>query len=86
MADSKKSFAADIENPALGFISSAIPQERQPEPQRSIAAHRNEAKSKRLQLLIRPSLYRALKQRADEEGNSVNDLINQLLENATKKE
>ena len=46
------------------------------------AAQGAEAKSRRLQLLIQPSLYEAVKARADEEGTSVNDQISSLLREA----
>lgn len=41
-----------------------------------------ETKSKRLQLLIRPSLYDAIKNKSDQTGESVNELINKALEDA----
>lgn len=41
---------------------------------------RIEAKSKRLQLLIKPSLHTALKAKAKAEGDSLNNLINRILE------
>ena len=43
-----------------------------------------EKKSRRLQLLLRPSVYEAVKARALAEGVSVNDLINTILEEAAK--
>ena len=46
------------------------------------AAQGAEAKSRRLQLLIQPSLYEAVKARAAEEGTSVNDQISSLLREA----
>ena len=41
-----------------------------------------EPKSKRLNLLIRPSIYAALQDKAAEQGTSVNDLINNILQGA----
>lgn len=38
-----------------------------------------ESKSKRLNLLIRPSIYEALKDKAQAAGTSVNDYINEIL-------
>lgn len=38
-----------------------------------------EAKTRRLQLLLTPSLYEAVKRRADTEGISVNEIINEIL-------
>ena len=43
------------------------------------AAQGAEAKSRRLQLLIQPSLYEEVKARAEAEGTSVNDQISTLL-------
>ena len=48
-----------------------------------------EAKSKRFNMLIRPSVYNNLKKMAEIKGTSVNDLINKIVEayidNNTKK-
>ena len=41
-----------------------------------------EAKTRRLQLLLTPSLYEAVKERADAEGLSVNETISELLQTA----
>lgn len=41
-----------------------------------------EAKTRRLQLLLTPSLYEAVKGRADAEGLSVNETISELLQQA----
>jgi predicted HicB family RNase H-like nuclease len=43
-------------------------------------AQPKEKKSKRLNLLIRPSIFEELKKIADAEGASVNDLINSIIE------
>ena len=40
-----------------------------------------EAKSKRFNMLIRPSVFANLKQMAENKGTSVNDLINTIVEN-----
>lgn len=39
-----------------------------------------EAKSRRVQLLIKPSVYQKAKEKADAQGISFNELINSLLE------
>ena len=44
-----------------------------------------EAKTRRLQLLLTPSLYEAVKERADAEGLSVNETIGELLMSALSK-
>ena len=41
-----------------------------------------ETKSKRLNLLIRPSVYTALQEKAAEQGTSINNLINDILQGA----
>ena len=43
-----------------------------------------ETKSRRMQLLVQPSLYEAIKARATAEGQSVNELIHSILEAAIK--
>lgn len=45
----------------------------------------HETKSKRVQLLLKPSIFEALKERAVNEHTSVNDLINTLLLNSLKE-
>lgn len=91
---SKKSFKTAL-NPAAQFIS--IP-EAQEEPTPSAAPERLgafeapegykvnpayiEKKTRRLQLLMRPSLYDRLKAKAEAEGQSVNEMIDILLEDA----
>ena len=86
----KKSFKADL-NPAMQFISTPTEDEREkttatapaPEGYKVNPAY-IEKKSRRLQLLMQPSLYDLLKTRAVEEGTSVNNLIHELLERAVK--
>lgn len=43
-----------------------------------------ETKSRRMQLLVQPSLYEAIKARATAEGQSVNELVHSILEAAIK--
>lgn len=45
-----------------------------------------ETKSRRMQLLVQPSLYDAIKARATAEGTSVNELVHSILEAAIKGE
>lgn len=72
-------------NPALQFISTATePDEyepnsftdtvRQPKP-RSYTAPANEIKSRRVQLLIQPSLWKELERIASREGISNNEAV-----------
>ncbi len=44
-----------------------------------------EAKTRRLQLLLTPSLYQAVKERAEAEGISVNETISELLQTALEQ-
>lgn len=87
----KKSFKADL-NPAMQFISPPAAEET-PAPVReeTPAGYKVnplyiEKRSKRLQLLVQPSLYNLIKDRAEAEKCSVNDLIHRVLENAVKGE
>lgn len=86
----KKSFKADL-NPAMQFISTPTEDEREvttataPAPEGyKVNPLYIEKRSKRLQLLIQPSLYDKIKAQADAEGCSVNDLIHRVLEDAVK--
>lgn len=69
-------------NPMAQFTQPATPARQetpaQPEAIR-ISAEKPETKSKRYNLLLYPSLYMKLKERAEETGISINDLINQVL-------
>ena len=72
----KKSF----NNPALNFITTGPA----PAVQANVPMKPNplyvETRSKRLQLLMQPSLHQKLKARAAARGQSLNDLIHQVLE------
>ena len=57
------------------------PSGRNPEPMKR-AAQGGEAKSRRLQLLIQPSLYDRIRDRAEAQGISVNETISELLRQA----
>lgn len=86
MAKTFKEGAAAAINPALSFITPTAPtpaaaeQEQQP----TAAPRAAETKSRRLQVLIKPSTHAEIKRRADLEGISVNEWINAALEAATK--
>ena len=91
----KKSFK-DISNPALQFISSAQPQESSAELEAPITetsatptaprrpAATAEVKSRRVQLVFQPSLYKKVKKAAKGAGLSVNEYVHQILERETK--
>lgn len=80
--------AAATVNPAMQFIDTP---EQQPEPEQgqgqpeqhmslTFAPQRTEPRSKRVQVLLQPSLYERLKEAADRRGASLNELIHKLLE------
>ena len=83
----KKSFTGQA-NPAMAFIT----QQEQPKEEITKEAPDGykvnplyvETKSRRMQLLVQPSLYDAIKARATAEGKSVNDLVHSILEEAIK--
>lgn len=87
----KKSFKADL-NPAMQFIST--PAEEAPATTTTAPAPAGykvnplyiETKSKRLQLLVQPSLLEKLKGKAKAEERSVNDLVHSILEEALRGE
>lgn len=92
----KKSFKG---NPALQFITTAEPEPQpadQPEPTPRIAEKPPagykldprfvEVKSRRLQLVLQPSLYERVKAKAAATGISVNEYVHQVLDNATREE
>lgn len=81
----KKSFK---DNPALQFISAAVPQQAAPAVpqapiQEDVPMKPNplfvETKSKRVQLLMQPSLHHALKEIAVQKGVSFNELVHSAL-------
>ncbi len=80
----------NIENPALQFISKPEEAAEAPAVQQTGKARPPEGyrmnplyiekKTRRLQLLIRPSLYEKLKRRAGRDKTTINDALNQILE------
>lgn len=90
----KKTFK---DNPALQFISTAEEEtEEREQTAEAVPAkapegyHINplyiENKSKRLQLLVKPSTVEKLRAKAQREGRSVNDIVNTILEEALREE
>lgn len=73
-----KGFKNKADNAALDFIDTSAVQPRVSHDENQ----KKEPKSKRLQLLIRPSTYDAIKNKSDQTGESVNELINKALEEA----
>ena len=85
----KKSFKAQMSNPAMMFFSTdngnqaeekaaPLPMS-EPEPARRRIYARREMKSRRWQILVRPSLYEAVCDEADRRGITPNSAINDIL-------
>lgn len=94
MAAAKKSFI-NRDNPALNFISQtsmeAEPVSAKQEPAKAPEGYKVnpmyvEVKSKRLQLVLQPSLFARVKAAAAAQGLSVNEYCHQVLDRATKEE
>lgn len=90
----KKSFHSNLSealNPAMQFISAPEKQiQESPKEETPAGYYQNprylEKKSRRLQLLMKPSLYEKLKQQAEQTTNgSVNEAIHSILEEALNK-
>lgn len=67
-----------------GSAATSTPR-KAPQAKRAIPQFDEETKSRRLQLLLTPSLYEAVKDKAAEERMSVNEYINSILKDATRK-
>ncbi len=85
---SAKSFAS---SPAMQFISQQhLPDREKEAPAASSEAsdgvrwiERRELKTKRVQLLLKPSVHARIKKMAEEHGVSFNDYVNRVLERET---
>lgn len=86
----KKSFK---DNPALQFISTAEEEEKYIVPEQETGKAPGgykinplyvETKSRRLQLVMQPSLFDRVKRRAKQSGLSVNEYVHRILDEATK--
>ena len=64
--------------------SSGTPQ-RVPQARRAQPQYDEETKSRRLQVLLTPSLYDELRERAAEERMSVNEMLNTILKDYLRK-
>ncbi len=79
-------------NPALQFISSASAPKQQDNAlpvEKDLDGHKFnpvylETKSKRMQLVIQPSLYEKVKNAAHAKGISINEFVHRTLYEATK--
>ena len=81
----KKDFTASG-NSALSFISqeSIDRAEAKKKPRETKKPAPKEIKSRRVQILIQPSVYDAIKAKAEEEGISTNEAIIQAMKEYTK--
>ena len=91
----KKTFK---DNPALQFISTAEEEEQEVTPEKKAPTTAKapegyklnhlyvETKTKRLQLVLQPSLFDRVKKGAKQAGLSVNEYVHRILDEATKGE
>lgn len=86
-----KSFKGQLDEPAvMNFISKpaqgTAPRKGKELPEGTIPDKRYvETKSKRLQVLMQPSIFAKLKARAEAEGLSVNEMLNSILISALEE-
>ena len=85
-----KSFKTQL-NPAMKFITQQPEELTQPKAAEAPEGYKVnplyiETKSRRLQLLVQPSLHDKIKARAIASGRSVNEYIHSLLEEAMKED
>jgi len=86
----KKTFI-DKDNPALQFISAAAKQEPSEKPGEVPDGYKLnplyvETKSRRLQLVMQPSLFERVKAGAKASGLSINEYVHQILSEATRED
>lgn len=91
----KKTFK---DNPALQFISTAKEEEQEVKQKHKVPTTAKapegyklnplyvEVKSRRLQLILQPSLFDRVKREAEKSGLSVNEYVHRILDEATKGE
>lgn len=75
----------DNTNPVMNFISEGNVAESNNEHKYILNTSRRETRSKRLQLLITPSLYERVKKASELSSVSVNEYINLVLDDITKE-
>lgn len=76
----KKSFK---DNPALQFISTVEEERKIPSQQKNCYV---EIKSRRLQLILKPSLFERVKKAASKKKISVNEYVHRILDKATRED
>ena len=87
----KKTFI-NRDNPALNFISTAGQEDPEPRTERKAPEGYKlnplyvETKTRRLQLVLQPSLFDRVKKEAKKSGLSVNEYVHRIIDEATKGE
>ena len=69
----KEELEAKLDPKPLNKVSNGVPMKKNPEYL--------ETKSKRVQMLMQPSLYNSIKEEAEKEGISVNEMMHIILKN-----
>lgn len=69
----KEELEAKLDLEPLNKVSNGVPMKKNPEYL--------ETKSKRVQMLMQPSLYNSIKEEAEKEGISVNEMMHTILKN-----
>ena len=69
----KEELEAKLDPKPLNKVSNGVPMKKNPEF--------IETKSKRVQMLMQPSLYNSIKEEAEKEGISVNEMMHTILKN-----
>lgn len=67
----KEELEAKSNQDTVNNVSNGVPMKKNPEYV--------ETKSKRVQMLMQPSLYNSIKERAEKEGVSVNEMMHEIL-------
>ena len=67
----KEELEAKLDPKPLNKVSNGVPMKKNPEYL--------ETKSKRVQMLMQPSLYNSIKEKAEKEGVSVNEMMHEIL-------
>ena len=69
----KEELEAKLNQDTVNNVSNGVPMKKNPEYL--------ETKSKRVQMLMQPSLYNSIKEEAEKEGISVNEMMHTILKN-----
>ena len=69
----KEELKANLNEEPATKVSNGVPMKKNPEYL--------ETKSKRVQMLMQPSLYNAIKEKAEQSGISVNEMMHEILKN-----